>query len=1035
MSSQDEIRAKRLARLAALQLSQSSSSPEPPKDKDQKTEAKITKPEKTEERATKQEKAAPAKRKTEETHPAKVAPKAPQPAQPLSSLPAENIDKWLREEIPRIFGVGWSGVNRLTDVGSSGLLSAESIEDVFVEILTDKGTPNSTLPITYLYEVYKKAFQLKRILPKKDPVYEQKLAIVSSIVSFCASYGLICFQIPEMVHNNNIEKSIDAFIDRNEMSAFLVDIVNKAIELDFLLDLLNMILPSISAKLHGLNLHRSEYNKYLTIWENLVAMKPVAAIFSKVGGFAPPDASKGLDFEHKTLMGSFLRLSPLAGEVPTFYFAGGPKSDSQLELTPSQLAPLFSSAQNEMKVVFDRIWFITDKLIRGSPQTRQDMMKWFADLVNVSHLRTGSHAKASKLPSDGFMFNISYLLVRLSMPFLDYPVFSKLDKIDPDYFGPKNKLLNVKEDARMYSSSSEADEYYSNAMEEDTNFISDCFYLCLTYMEYGIGGMITQHGRLKNELKRSTEMVSRMQNDPAARAMLPRITEFVNTSRCRLYAIDAVSVDNNVNLEIFDFVIGASQFMVRTIDPSHKHPHPKLNIPIFQIEKVSQLDDHDFLKTKTPVPWKYFPEYMLLGLINYCKFISRYGVNALMNNEEKLSLFVEFSTILLRCPELIGNPHMKGSIVEIFFGGSIPLRNGSPGYMMNIFNTNKLVLNNLLYSLLDIYVMIEKTGASSQFYDKFNSRFYISMIIEELWHNDHYRKQLTDYLRHNVDFFIRFIARMLNDTTFLIDEAFNSLNAIHNMQVELRSREAGSEGNTDEFGSTEELQSNLLTEESKAKSYMGLANQTMKLFKLFTKQVPEGFTIGELVDRLAGMMDYNLALLVGPKCSTLKVKEPEKYDFDPKKTLADICEVYANLSGESKFKQAVARDGRSFDVKYFEKAKKILTTKTTVDDALINTFYLFGLAADQERVALEQEEMELGEVPDELLDPLMFTLMEDPVILPSSRVTIDRSTVKAHLLSDPTDPFNRMPLKLEDVIDDVEMQEKVRQFKAGKRKA
>ncbi|QEL63171.1 hypothetical protein CJJ09_005367 [Candidozyma auris] len=331
--------------------------------------------------------------------------------------------------------------------------------------------------------------------------------------------------------------------------------------------------------------------------------------------------------------------------------------------------------------------------------------------------------------------------------------------------------------------------------------------------------------------------------------------------------------------------------------------------------------------------------------------------------------------------------------------------------------------------------MIEKTGASSQFYDKFNSRFYISMIIEELWHNDHYRKQLTDYSRHNVDFFIRFIARMLNDTTFLIDEAFNSLNAIHNMQVELRSREAGSEGNTDEFGSTEELQSNLSTEESKAKSYMGLANQTMKLFKLFTKQVPEGFTIGELVDRLAGMMDYNLALLVGPKCSTLKVKEPEKYDFDPKKTLADICEVYANLSGESKFKQAVARDGRSFDVKYFEKAKKILTTKTTVDDALINTFYSFGLAADQERVALEQEEMELGEVPDELLDPLMFTLMEDPVILPSSRVTIDRSTVKAHLLSDPTDPFNRMPLKLEDVIDDVEMQEKVRQFKAGKRKA
>lgn len=1014
-----------MARLAALQAQQSlSRSSTPPQSKNEESASVKKAPEPQKAVPAKSE---PAKVQKPTPTPAKVNPPKEAPAVEISPAQAQELlDKWLRGEISTLFG---------TTLSISGPLSVGSIEDIFVEILTEKGTPNSTLPVFYLFDVYKKAFQLKRILPKKDRIYEQKLSALSSIVNFCASYGLICFQIPEMILNNDIEKSIEAFIDRGEMSPFLIDIINKAVELDFLLDLLNLLLPTISAKLHGLNLHRPDYSKYLSIWENLVSIKSVAAIFSQVDGFQPPDLSKGLDFEHKTLLGSFLRLSPLAGEVAVFYFAGGAKSDAPLELSSTQLMPLFSSAQNEMKVVFDRIWFIMDKLIRGSPQTRQDIMKWFADLVNVSHLRTGSHAKASKLPSDGFMFNISYLLIRLSMPFLDYPTFSKLNKIDADYFGPKNKLLDVKEDARMYASSSEAEEYYSNSMDEDTNFISDCFYLTLTYMEYGIGGMITQHGRLKNELKRSNEMVERMQRDPAARGMLPRITEFLNTSRCRLYAIDAVSIDQNVNLEIFDFVIGASQFMVRTIDPEHKHPFPKLQVPIFQIEKVSQLDDHDFLKTKTPVPWKFFPEYMLLGLINYCKFISRYGLNALMNNEEKLSLFVEFATILLRCPELIGNPHMKGSIVEIFFGGCLPMRNGSPGYMANIFNSNKLVLNNLLYSLLDIYVMIEKTGASSQFYDKFNSRFYISMIIEELWHNDHYRKQLTDYLRHNVDFFIRFIARMLNDTTFLIDEAFNSLNTIHNMQVELKEREAGSEGNTDEFGTTEELQGNLLTEESKAKSYMGLANQTMKLFKLFTKQVPEGFTIGELVDRLAGMMDYNLALLVGPKCSNLKVKEPEKYDFDPKKTLGDICEIYANLSGESKFKEAVAKDGRSFDVKYFEKAKKILTTKTTIDDHIINAFYLFGLAAEQERIAYEQEEMELGEVPDELLDPLMFTLMEDPVILPSSRVTIDRSTVKAHLLSDPTDPFNRMPLKLEDVIDDVEMKEKVAQFKAGKKKA
>lgn len=41
--------------------------------------------------------------------------------------------------------------------------------------------------------------------------------------------------------------------------------------------------------------------------------------------------------------------------------------------------------------------------------------------------------------------------------------------------------------------------------------------------------------------------------------------------------------------------------------------------------------------------------------------------------------------------------------------------------------------------------------------------------------------------------------------------------------------------------------------------------------------------------------------------------------------------------------------------------------------------------------------------------------MKDPVTLPSSRAVVDRATIKSHLLSDPKDPFNRSPLKIEDI--------------------
>ena len=57
--------------------------------------------------------------------------------------------------------------------------------------------------------------------------------------------------------------------------------------------------------------------------------------------------------------------------------------------------------------------------------------------------------------------------------------------------------------------------------------------------------------------------------------------------------------------------------------------------------------------------------------------------------------------------------------------------------------------------------------------------------------------------------------------------------------------------------------------------------------------------------------------------------------------------------------------------------------------------------------------------------------MEEPVILPSSQVTVDLATIKSHLLSDNHDPFNRQPLKIEDVIPNVDLKAKITAWRAS----
>lgn len=53
------------------------------------------------------------------------------------------------------------------------------------------------------------------------------------------------------------------------------------------------------------------------------------------------------------------------------------------------------------------------------------------------------------------------------------------------------------------------------------------------------------------------------------------------------------------------------------------------------------------------------------------------------------------------------------------------------------------------------------------------------------------------------------------------------------------------------------------------------------------------------------------------------------------------------------------------------------------------------VAARVARIAEQRQRDEeiLANAPEEFLDPIMSTLMLDPVILPSSRTTVDRTTI------------------------------------------
>jgi ubiquitin conjugation factor E4 B len=274
---------------------------------------------------------------------------------------------------------------------------------------------------------------------------------------------------------------------------------------------------------------------------------------------------------------------------------------------------------------------------------------------------------------------------------------------------------------------------------------------------------------------------------------------------------------------------------------------------------------------------------------------------------------------------------------------------------------------------------------------------------------------------------LRFVNLLLNDATYVLDEALTKFPKIHDLQTELRRPPGEGEPMTTEEREAKEEE--LRTAENQAQSYMQLTNETLAMMKLFSATLSGSFTMPEIVDRVAAMLNYTLDIISGKKSLNLKVENLEKYQFRPRAFLSEFVDIYLNLGVSERFVEAVARDGRSYKPENFESASRVLKRWGLKSPEDLQAWEVLKDRFKAAKEIEDQADEDMGEIPDDYIDPILATLMLDPVMLPISKQIVDRSTIRSHLLSDPHDPFNRTPLKIEDVIPMPDLQTQILAWK------
>ncbi|KAA8910425.1 ubiquitin elongating factor core-domain-containing protein [Sphaerosporella brunnea] len=1014
----DEIRNKRLARLQALQSQRGRETPAA-------EEAPKPSPVAEENRQSPRSPAA----KPTPTPPPTATPAPPTPTNSISPPPASRLvppeggltpdEAWEDLKLSQIFKVtlrptprtaagGYLVLEGLrkdledeTEEGKVPHLSVGVLDQLILSICGEGGV----VPMDHLIASWKRAMDIHKKTPasRLDPA---KIAVLKEAKRMCSNYALYCITLPDMFGGNQPPVRLDQLLlaDPEEPHGLpqdmLVEWLAKFDEEPDLVDAFREAFRLLSGQLATMNMS-DNYKPYITALGRIAHLKPLADIFVNLPEFL--HEAEPQDLEKVMLLGPFFRISPAQPEVSKQYFANA----------KSQAAVVTRDATNALRMASkslqEQLTQITTALCKTSDQVRNRVLQFFANILNANKKRVAINVDRQTVSSDGFMANIAAVLTRMCEPFMDAS-FSKIDRIEVEYFR-RNPKLDISDETKLNADDQSSKEFYSQTLEGKNNFITEIFFLCAAAHHYGLNSSEMEHDGLSRDIPEMEQHLQRIQEDRAKYIGTPALVILDrNIERIKTRIIDAISHKQALEVILFDHTLQASSllfmryqmvWLLRLVDPKHQYPRQMLSLPL--PDAPSEEFNH-------------LPEYLVECVGSIISFVSIFTPEALISTQ--LTELLAFAVTFLRSSKYIQKATLKSKLVEIIFWGMRPggPSRSSSGYLGELVHGNQFVLQHLMHALMNFYIEIEK-----HYYEKFTVRYHISKIIQQLWPNQIYRQRLEQESDHNVDFFVRFVALLLNDVTYVLDNSLTALADIRRLQDELESSSA-------EFLTQEERETKqkaLNKAEKDAQSYMQLGNETVIMLGLFTSTIADAFVQPEIVSRLAGMLDYNLEALVGPKCNSLRVRNPEKYRFNPRALLGEITGVYLNLAGKTAFIEAIARDGRSYKPKTFELAIGVLRKHHLKSAEDMHA--LAKLAAEVKTIKEreDEEEMELGDIPDEFMDPLMFTLMEDPVVLPTSKTSIDRQTIKAHLLSDATDPFNRSSLKIEDVMPDTELKARI----------
>jgi ubiquitin conjugation factor E4 B len=885
--------------------------------------------------------------------------------------------------------------------------------------------------------------------------WEKELVQLNTlIVSYCG-FTLVGLLFPEQETQRGVLQLYDALVEDRVSGTFFVDFASRFEQEEILQQVVVPVIKELGKSVMDVS-PLGDFQKPVAALAHMLSVKAIALACVRSEDWLPlSKLTTGRSIEYESLLGPFFKVSTL----PDIFGGGKPPIRPLLKIpdrmdkkAQQEVAMAVKTLRGSINNLQTSLQQVVLGLLRMGGEVREGVLEWVAQAIRTN---TKGRAKMRidllKCATHGSFVNLSSVMLHLCLPFMDETKgYSKAwEKIDFNYLFKGGRISDTfKEDTRCAASLEELNQWLAKnnmAAEKEGggggadpyHFICNCFFMTSKVLHLGFMKSVRDFLDNMKELSRHQHSLRQLEstrhiwsNGPyrgQTEQQLNQLNAWINEHKeVHLCYECAIQEEGLLHLALQYYKLMGS-WLLKFVLPEGDGQNQ-------QEENGGGASSAKFV---LPDEFRMLPEYFIDDVTELLHFTARIAERQpRVLQDEELEPFMSILVVFMGCPDHIHNPYLRAKMVDVLHHWVPPPDVTHPlvTKMSNMFEYHPLGNKLLVSHLLALYVDIEFTGSSNQFYDKFNIRHHIGEMLEYLWgipvHKENWKRLANEQAGA---FYLKFVNMLVNDAIYLLDEGMKKLPEVRQT---LEAMDNADLWNSQGPQEQQEREAALRQNEGLLRQDLLLANVHIDLMEYTTVEITKAFLLPEMVERIATMLNYFLRFLVGPERKQLKVRNPEKYGWDPRKMLSKIIKIYMHLAAadaHGNFATAVTRDGRSYSNDLFSEAQNIVDRFGLLSAVEMKCLETFIEKLHTQVAADAKEDEMLGEIPDEFLDPILSTLMEDPVTLPSSKVVLDRSTIQRHLLSDQTDPFNRSKLTADMLVENTELRQKIEQWTRDQR--